>query len=458
MAIRTSRLTPKGKRNKGQPKMKKSDITKQEIAAIIDQAEAVVNTAEAAGRELTPAEQKTFNAAMAKVEPLQERLKDELQTEANINAMRAAKQSVNTPTLVYGSTSQPRVVEPKLGAFKNSRDAHDCGLWLSAVLLRNPEARDKLEARRGSSWLATQNESSVVDGGYLVPQPLSDAIIVSREQIGATRKLVQMYPTNAETLSIPKRSTGLTVYYPGEEGAITDSSATFGAVNLVTKKRAVLTYVSNELRDDSIVPIMDVLAQEMGHALALKEDGEYINGDGTSTYGGVAGIKTLIAAATASISQFATGHDLWAETDISDLTKAMSKLADQYRVPGQLSWLCSAAFKWQVFDRLAVNSNGALSQVMVDGIPQDMFLGFPIVLSDRCPTTEAAATVACYFGNFKRATAMAERSGVRVALSEHVAFTTDRVALRATTRYDISCHEMGDTSTAGAVIGLKTAA
>lgn len=441
--------------------MKKSDELRQQIDAELAAADKLHKAAESAGRDFTAAESLAFANHVKRAEALGDDLRVTKESEENLRAFRAMRTDINTPESCYDlpgqRASQPKVIAPKLKAFANERDAYDSGLWLRGVVFRDGEARQKLEARRGMEWLASQNESNPVDGGYLVPAPLSNAIIVSREQVGALRRLAQIYPMGSDTLQIPKRTSGVTVYYPGEEGSITESDADFGRISLTAKKRAVLTYVSNELRDDSIVPIMDLLAQEMGHALALKEDQEGIIGDGTSTYGGVQGIRPAVIAATAGIHTAATGHDTWAELDISDFAGCMSLLADKYRVPGQLSWLCSAAFKWQCLDRLAISSNGALSMVFVDGQPHEMFLGYPVVLSDRMPTSGAASTVACIFGNFPRAVALGDRGGVRVAISEHVAFTTDRLALRATTRYDINVHEAGDTSTAGAIVGLKTA-
>jgi HK97 family phage major capsid protein len=107
-------------------------------------------------------------------------------------------------------------------------------------------------------------------------------------------------------------------------------------------------------------------------------------------------------------------------------------------------------------DRLALASNGAVSQVFIDGIPQDRFLGYEVVLSDDMPSTTAVSQVCCIFGNFDRAVLLGERNEVRIAVSEHVAFQTDQTAVRATVRYDIAVHEEGDTSTAGAIVGLAT--
>jgi HK97 family phage major capsid protein len=193
----------------------------------------------------------------------------------------------------------------------------------------------------------------------------------------------------------------------------------------------------------------------MGHQFALKEDEEAILGDGTSTYGMVQGIRNAIALATASIYTPTDDHDSWDELTLADHFGAMSLLADKYRgLP--LSWLCSGPYKWQVFDRLSLSQGGTVPSDVVNGMRVPTFLGYPVVVSDRMPTSSAVSQVSAIFGAFENAGVIGERAGIRIAVSEHVAFTSHRIAVRGTTRYDINVHEAGDTTTAGAIVGLAT--
>ena len=136
----------------------------------------------------------------------------------------------------------------------------------------------------------------------------------------------------------------------------------------------------------------------------------------------------------------------------------MSKIPDAYRDHLDMKWLCSSAYKWQVMDRLSLAAGGALPISIINGVPTPMFLGYPVVLSDRMQTTTAVSTVSCLFGNFPRAIALGDRGGVRVAVSDQFAFDTDRIAMRATVRYDLNVHEGGSGAAAGAYAGLSTGA
>jgi HK97 family phage major capsid protein len=280
--------------------------------------------------------------------------------------------------------------------------------------------------------------------------------MVRRQETGALRKLARIVKMQSDSLAYPKQTAGTSVFYPGEEGSITASDLDFGRANLIPKKRAIYSLVSSELRDDSAVSIMDLLASDMGHQFALKEDQEFVAGDGTSTYGGVLGVRPAIIAATASIFTPTLDEDSWDELTYGSFAGVMATLPAKYRVAKNLKWLCSPAFKWAVMDRLAIASNGAVSQVFVDGIMQDRFLGHEVVLSDDMPSTTAVSQVCCIFGNFDRAVLLGERTEVRIATSEHIAFQTDQTAVRATVRYDIAVHEAGDTSAAGAIVALAT--
>lgn len=466
--------------------MKKSDEIKKKIAELTDEAQAFLDVAESENRELTADEQSRWSAIMdektgelAKQEAL---LQAELSHEQAVARLRAARQSTHTPQPDFNRSgsgaahNEPafpanvRVIHPTLRAFTGNgnreqalKDAYDCGLWFKAMAFRHgrrheegEQARNELIARRGESWLATQNEHTGTDGGYLVPPQFENAVLVFREQVGALRKLARVVPMSSDTWTGLKQTAGTAVYYPGEEGAITASDANFSRYTLTAKKRAILAYVSSELRADAAVSIMDLLAQDMAHQFALKEDQEGIVGDGTSTYGGVQGIRPAIIAATASIYTPTSDEDAWSEVTAGTLLAGMSLVADKYRAPGQLKWLISQPAKWQIFDRLALAQGGAAAADVVGGINGGTMFGYPVVVSDRMPTAEAVSQVFAIFGNFMDAVTLGERAGISVALSEHYAFNTDQIAVRATTRYDIHVHEEGDTSTAGAICGVAT--
>lgn len=396
--------------------------------------------------------------------------------EAEVASLQSMRRTLSDPNERFYSSpetpkSKPNVISRigRLKAFSGEaaeQNAYDCGMWLRALIAKARNERDERAEQKiahlGWSIWSAHTEGDPTKGGYTVPDPLAAAIINYRELSGISRQISRVLPMTADTLDIPKKTGSTTVYYPGEASAITESEQTFGRVQLTAKKRAVLSKISQELSDDALVNIIDDLAMEIGSDLAIQEDNELINGDGTSTYGSVSGLLDAIGAA--GVQDADTGEDTWDELDIQDFTATMAKLPAKHRAAGPV-FLCSPSFYDSVILKLmataGVNTIGQFEQGGQGagrGIgPSGRFLGYPVYFTDQMPTTSAASTISCLFGAFQRAVMIGDRLGVRVALSPDFAFNEDVITIRATTRYDIKVHEPGDGSNAGAYVALKTA-
>lgn len=443
------------------------------IEKLEDKAQAILDVAKDEKRDLNEAEQAEFDGIMdeekgtlaAEHKALEQwRKRDAAESRLALSRKSAASSSQPFAAVIEGNgnTAQPEVIHNRIGklrAFKDEQTAYDCGVWFRSLFARingrPDEAGEARCSRQGWDVRATATEGSPTAGGYLVPAPLSNAIIDVRDTAGVSRQLARVVPMTSDALDVPKKTAGTTVYYPGEAGAITASDQTWGNISLNAKKRAILSYVSQELADDAIVSIVDDLAGQMGLDLAIKEDSEWIKGDGTSTYGGVSGLITEIG--TAAVSTAVTGEDTWAELDVDDFTGAMGLLPSKYWGRG-VHWLCSSQFYYTTMLNVAAQAGGNTIQSLQtgDGMPQ--FLGVPVVFSSQCPTATAASTIGCYFGSFSDSTMIGDRGGVRIAQSDQYAFNTDRLAIRATTRYDVNVHDAGDSSNVGAITAVKTAA
>lgn len=299
--------------------------------------------------------------------------------------------------------------------------------------------------------LATATEGTPQSGGYLVPSPLGDVVIEHRANVGISRKVAFVMPMSSESLSVATvaADSHQTVYYPNEVGAITPSDMTFGQIFMKAKKRAILSYASQELVDDAMISFLDLFVRRAVYGLAKKEDREFILGDGTSDFGLEVGLAGAIGAA--GIHSAASGHDLWSELDLGDFTAAMALLPD-WAADGRESWIMSSAFYAGVALRVTGFSEG------FDDEGHPLFLGRPVHFSADMPTTTGAATIAAFYGNFEEAATIGVRQPFALAMSEHAAFENDVLAFRATSRYDINVHSGGDATTPGAFVGLKTAA
>jgi HK97 family phage major capsid protein len=313
-------------------------------------------------------------------------------------------------------------------------------------------AEDYLE-NIGLEITTVSKEGTGAGGGYLVPAPLSATIIDVKERVGVARKVCRVLPTPGDTLSIPKRAGGLTVYYPDEAATITDSTKGWGQVACNLRKRAVVTLLSSELVDDAIISVTDDAVTEMAYALALQEDNELINGTGASTYGTVQGLLNAVGAGGVSTAAAST---TWAAVTMAELMACVGLLPDRFFDYGA-AWICSYSFFNQVMVRLAFAAGGATASEIMGGVGNvRSFAGYPVYLTSQMPTSTGTAQKSAIFGAFNQAVILADKGGPRIARSNDVKFLEDQIALRATSRYDMTVHEPGTASAAGAYVVFST--
>lgn len=341
-----------------------------------------------------------------------------------------------------------------LRAFKGpgaEQEAYTAGMWLKAILLKDKPAADWCRDR-GVGFSNAQTEGTASEGGYTVPDPLSDAVLEARDAIGVTGRISERFFTDSDTLKIPTIVSGQTVQYPGEATAITASDVVWGQVSCAIIKRAVLTKISWELINDSLVNVADRVASRAGYALGARQDEELINGDGTSAYGSVTGlVSDLGAAGKVTMS---SGNTTYEDVTLANLNAVCGKLPDRFHTGA--SWLMNRAFFAEAIQRLVYASGGNTVQNVADGSGAQLF-GYPINFSEAMPA-EAADKTACFFGNFRESIVLAERTGIDVMTSEHAYFAEDVLAMKLVSRYDIQVHRPGDGSSAGGYTALMTAA
>lgn len=313
----------------------------------------------------------------------------------------------------------------------------------------NHRAEAFLESKGYGFPMMTATGTEATKGGYTIPDPLAAAVFERKVRVGVSRQLAEMMPMTSDVLGVPKETDGLTVRYVAEAEAITASDLTFGMINLRSHTRCTLSFQSNELNADALISWADLFVSRCGSAMAAKEDDEFINGDGTSTYGGEVGLAGAIG--TAGIYTAATGHDTWPELTIADFAGCMGLLPSKFS-NGSEAWLCSPQF---YATAMLASVNGAFQGVDENG--RMLFMGKPVYLSSKAPLTTAAATIACYYGSFSEAAMIGDREPVTLMFSKDYMFGSDLTVVRGRSRYDINIHEGGNGTTAGAYVALKTA-
>lgn len=335
-------------------------------------------------------------------------------------------------------------------AFANTeegeRQAYASGKWLQGFVGNNANARQW--CRDHGLVTNAMSEGDDLKGGNLVIPEFENAIIKRMENYGVFPRYVRQTTMVSETKTIPRRLSGLTVYFPGEAGTITDSDMTQNQVNLTAKKAATLTKISNELSDDAVVAIANEVADEIAYAHAVKIDQIGFLGDATTTYAGITGLDNALAAGSIAT---ATSTTIGALT----LTEAEACVAKLLQVPGiRPVWFVHSAIFWNGLARLQVAAGG--NAVMdVGGGPQLQFLGFPVVFTQALSSAGTTGTTWGFIGDLSLAATMGMRRGISIAADSSVYFASDQIAIRSTYRYDINVHEVGTASVGGPIIKCK---
>lgn len=443
----------------------------------VEAAEKLVSTANAEKRELTEDEKQKVDELGAESEnwkkkyeeaKADERRLDDLvkaRGELDATAHEPPKSEARQPTLTPENRQQRDIIPAECYASRNPttrrfrgkegrQEAYKCGIWI-ANLIGNEWAKKRADAL-GLECRAMSG-TTLSGGGALVPAPLSQAIIDNREMFGVARQVLRVRPMSSDTQDIPIRTGAVTAYAVSENTEITASDESWGNVALTARKWGALTKVSSELAEDAIIDVADDVASDIGRAFAEKEDDAWINGDGTSTYHGIVGMRTLFVDGTSwtGLREAAATIDKLEEMTLAEINYFMA-LLPEYALPNA-AFLVSPAM-WQVMQGLATAAGGTNTADIIAGVINKRFLGYPVVTSTKMPNligTSYDGVIFMLFGDFNRACVFGERRGFRARVLQERYAEYDQLGVVATTRFDINVADIGTTSVAGPIVGVK---
>lgn len=426
-------------------------------------------------REYTAEEKQAFEDVDADIKKLDESIEFEKRVEAR-KAVSATK--MNLP----GNENRQAPAQPKRSAYGKQMKAfkaktfggqveaedaaYRAGMWCRAVIYGDDGAAQwcaehDVEIRRELSYGAVakaQNESTNTAGGYLVFPEMSTAIIDLREQYGTARRFINVVQMASDTQTIPRRTGGLTGYFATEGSAFTESDKSWGQVTLRAQAVGCLTRISRELDQDAVISVADDIASEMAYGLAVKEDATLWNGDGTSSYGGITGVRTKFAAGSATYIgaiDAASGHDTFAEIDAADLIKVIGALP-KYAEPNARWYGHKVAWANTFLRLLEAKGGNAIIDVQAGGKPVMGYLGYAFEQDQTLPSvlTDISDTAMVLFGDLNAAVTMGERKGITIDVSRERYFLERQIAIMGWERIDINVHDIGNATDYGPLVAL----
>ncbi|MCK4624572.1 MAG: phage major capsid protein [Phycisphaerae bacterium] len=325
------------------------------------------------------------------------------------------------------------------------RRAH--ATWLLKAGLTVRDAKGQLV--ESEDYVKAMGEGAGTTGGYLVADELMTTIIRHVEQFGVARKRLTKAPMSSDRQSWPKRASGFTVYYPDEGVSPTASDLALGKVTLTAKKWAVLTFMSKELEEDSVVALGELVALEMALALSQAEDTNCFMGDGTSSYAGIVGVFGSPNVGVVTMGSGDTTFDKLDYGDLIDLKRAVpswvrKQLDCAYFMSPDIAGLC---------EKMVDQDGRPQFQSPTEAFPLRIS-GHEVVESSVLPdiTDSAAATKFLAFGSLFSWGILGVRRAMSLERSMEVKWLEDQIAIKAVPRQDIQ------EATGEAMAVLKTAA
>ena len=340
-----------------------------------------------------------------------------------------------------------------LKAFRSHEDAYRVGKWIQATFAGDAEAKRWCQDHGVEARSMVGGVNSL--GGWTVPDELSSTVIRNVETYGVAPTALQNFSMSSDTLSIPKRLSGVTGSWLGENAEFSYSNMTGTQVQLVAQKFGVATKVSNELFADG-VGVADLIATEHSLAVARALDEAVFVGTGVSSFGGHHGVAVKIDTApfTASVVTAASGNVSFETLDKEDFLAVLARIP-RYALPGA-RWYISPAGYHAAMQRLDLAQGGNASVAQGFGLT---FLGYPVTLVFPMNSTLGtdSSKIKVLFGDLAMAGALGIRQGYQLRVSQERFVELDQTLVSGVIRANAVFHSLGSTSEAGPVVALKTA-
>lgn len=369
---------------------------------------------------------------------------------------------------VGGEDRRKNIPRGKSKCFQSNETAYNFGRWIQAATFgdRAPGAvkhckENGLALRFGDfksndsdlfveKSITGHSESVNTDGGFLVPLQFDNELVWLREQYGVFRKYAQNKTMSSDRLEFLRKNSSHTPYHVGEGQTNTTSKMAFTRLGLTARKLRTDGYLTQELSDDAAINLADEVAKDIVEGFALKEDQDGFLGDGTSTYGGIVGLTNAfinLGTFSNSAGVYDATASTWETITLAEI-QGWRALLPAYASGPNSRIFCSKAFYHTVFERLMQASGGTSMIDIASGTSMASFMGTPVEFVQAMPSTGTADIPDAFYGDLSKAATFGDRKGITFKTTDvgGNAWDNDEIAYKATERFDINIHDIGNNS------------
>ncbi|MCU7500722.1 MAG: phage major capsid protein [Ignavibacteria bacterium] len=266
------------------------------------------------------------------------------------------------------------------------------------------------------------SEGVAADGGYLVPDEVAGDILHFVNEYGVLRRYgsyFDMSRVKSDSLHIPRLLSDISVSWINEKAVIAQSEPSFEDVNLVLKKVAAISTVTEELLSDSLIVLYDFLMERYGERIAYAEDNQGFAGQG-SPFTGV-----LNAAGVNSVTIGGTSLENLDYDDLVDMQSCLSTA----KLRGA-RWFGHPTIFGEI--RKIKDSAGNPILVKPNNGPIEELMGYPVEKVDAMPSkgSTGANTPFLAFGN-ARHIGLAGKGEIAFKISDSAVINSESMFERA---------------------------
>jgi len=275
-------------------------------------------------------------------------------------------------------------------------------------------------------------------GGFLLPELFEESLLnlnLSEEIIRSRCKVYGIPKAKGNSISIPAYEdtahqtsiAGVIAYWKPEKGTLTSSTPTLRKVSMTCNKLTCLSDSSNELIEDSAIPISEMIGYLMKSAIGFEFDKVCIGGTGGGQPLGFRNSPAVITIAKES--------DQDADTIIyENLVNMFSRLPVNSYLKKNTIWISSVSNIPQLMQiGIKLGTAGVHIPVFKEETGRYFMLGKECLFSEHASVLgNEGNLMLCDLSQY----ALAIKAGIRIESSIHDKFTTDMSTFRAVIRFD----------------------
>jgi len=381
----------------------------------------------AENREITEAELALKNEVLDTVEDIR-KIVASMERQDRISAAIEKPEKPETMTKIMGSGIEVRPKD-KFGSF---------GEQMAAVMKAGLPG-GYIDPRLRIQGATGLNETTSADGGFLVQQDFSTALLNQVFETGILASRCRRIPIsgNSNGIKIPgvdetsrasTRSGGVLAYWKDEAALKTASKPKFRMIELNLKKLIGLCYATDELLQDAAA-LEGYIRQSFISEFGFQIDDAIINGTGAGMPLGILNSGCLVSV-TKETGQAA------ATVVAENVVKMYSRIFASSR-PNAV-WLINQNIEPQLFTMsLAVGTGGIPIYMPAGGLsgqPYGTLFGRPVIAIEQAATLGTQGDI--IFADFANGYVLAEKGGIQADMSIHVQFVYDESVFRFVLRID----------------------